>query len=368
MKYYIIAGEASGDLHGANMIKALCALDQDADIRAWGGDLMQEAGAKVVKHYKDLAFMGFLEVIKNIRTIQQNFKFCKADISAYKPDSIIFIDYPGFNLRMAKWAKEHAYRTQYYISPTIWAWNAKRVHKIKAYIDQMFVILPFEADVYERYGYKAQFVGHPLLDAIDQVHFQPIETAPNKKTIALLPGSRKQELDKILPVFSAVVAAMPHHHFIIAAVPWQDISFYHSFFPDNIANVTIEVDKTYSILSAADAAIVTSGTATLETALFKVPQVVVYKTSTITYRLAKAFAKVKYISLPNLILDKKVLAELIQGECTSQNIISELTGLFEKNTKQNMLNEYDILLDKLGQVGASQRVANAIYEDMKRNA
>ncbi len=365
MKYYVIAGEASGDLHGANMIKALKNFDPDADIRAWGGELMQEAGANVVKHYKDLAFMGFLEVIKNIRTILQNFKFCKEDISAFKPDSIIFIDYPGFNLRMAKWAKEHTYRTQYYISPTIWAWNAKRVHKVKAYIDQMFVILPFESDVYKKYGYEAQFVGHPLLDAIDQVHFETIGTPENIKTIALLPGSRKQELDKILPVFAKVIASMPNHHFVIAAVPWQNLSFYRSFFSESSTNLTIEVDKTYSVLSSVDAAIVTSGTATLETALFKVPQVVVYKTSTITYRLAKAFAKVKYISLPNLILDKKVLTELIQGDCTSQKIITEVNQLFEKEARESMLNEYNILIDKLGQVGASKRVANAIYEDTK---
>lgn len=364
MKYYIIAGEASGDLHGANMIKELVKLDPQAEIRAWGGDLMSAAGAEVVKHYRDLAFMGFLEVVKNIRTIQKNFKFCKADISDFKPDTVILVDYPGFNLRMARWAKEQGYRTQYYISPTIWAWNTKRVHKVKAYVDQMFTILPFESEVYQKYGYHDKFVGHPLLDAIDQSHFEPVQTHNTKKTIALLPGSRRQELEKILPVIKEVVEALPEHNFILAAVPWQVLSFYQSFF-NHQSNVSIEVDKTYNVLQSADAAIVTSGTATLETALFNVPQVVVYKTSTITYTIAKALAKVKHISLPNLILDEGVLRELVQSECTPQNIIEEVGKLFDDDSRKVMLEKYATLHTKLGDIGASQRVAKAIFEDVK---
>ena len=367
MKYYIIAGEASGDLHGANMIKELIKLDPQAEIRAWGGDLMAEAGADVVKHYNELAFMGFLEVAKNIRTIQKNFKRCKADISAFMPHTVIFIDYPGFNLRMARWAKEQAYRTQYYISPTIWAWNTKRVHQIKAYVDQMFTILPFESTVYQKYGYQDHFVGHPLLDAIDHAHFDPIPTDNTKKTIALLPGSRKQELDKILPVISKVVKAMPNYNFIIAAVPWQDLSVYQSHFSNQINNLSIEVDKTYNILQSADAAIVTSGTATLETALFNVPQVVIYKTSAITYTLAKTFAKVKNISLPNLILDKEILKELIQSECTPKNIIKEVKLLFDEKARAEILTHYNTLHNRLGNKGASKRVAQAIYKDITSN-
>ena len=376
MKYYIIAGEASGDLHGANMIKELVQLDPQAEIRAWGGDLMSAAGAEVVKHYRNLAFMGFLEVIKNIRTIQKNFKYCKADISAFKPDTVVFVDYPGFNLRMARWAKKQGYRTQYYISPTIWAWNTKRVHKVKAYIDQMFTILPFESKVYQKYGYQDKFVGHPLLDAIDQAHFDPVLTDSTKKTIALLPGSRKQELEKMLPVIKEVVEALPEYNFILAAVPWQALSFYQSFF-NEFSNVNIEVNKTYNILQSADAAIVTSGTATLETALFNVPQVVVYKTSTITYTIAKNLAKVKHISfaknlakvkhisLPNLILDEGVLRELVQAECTAENIIEEVGKLFDADARKVMLDKYATLHTKLGDIGASKRVAEAIFDDVK---
>lgn len=367
MKYYIIAGEASGDMHGANMIKRLKSLDKQAQIRAWGGDLMEAAGAEVVKHYRDLAFMGFLEVLKNIRTIRKNFDICKQDITAFKPDTIIFVDYPGFNLRMAKWAKIRGYRTQYYISPTIWAWHASRVHKVKAYVDQMFTILPFEAPIYKKYGYDAQFVGHPLLDAIAQSHFAPLAKKGDQKIIALLPGSRKQELQKMLPVFAEVVSRMPAHHFLLAAVSWQDLSLYKSFFKDEPSNLQIEVSKTYDILATADAAIVTSGTATLETALFEVPQVVVYKTSEVTYRIAKMLAKVKYISLPNLILDKKILEELIQGDCTVDAVVNACESLFESEQSAQIKKEYLHLKNELGDIGASDRVAMAIVNDLKAN-
>ena len=367
MKYYIIAGEASGDLHGSNMIKHLLIFDKEANIRAWGGDLMSKAGANVVKHYRDLAFMGFLEVAKNIGTIRKNFDYCKQDISEFKPDTVIFIDYPGFNLRMAKWAKEQAYRTQYYISPTIWAWNTGRVHKVKAYIDQMFTILPFELDFYKKYDYDAIFVGHPLMDAIDQFSLETIEESKDKPNVALLPGSRKQELEKILPILAKVVALCPEYHFILAAVPWQNIDLYKAHFTPMPINLQIETDRTYDILSAVDAGIITSGTATLETALFNVPQVVVYKTSAVTYFLAKSFAKIKHISLPNILLEEELLTELVQGVCTPQNIIDELNSLFEPIKRQKILDKYKELKTKLGDVGANERVAKAIYEDVQKH-
>jgi len=367
MKYYVIAGEASGDLHGANFIKALKQLDANAEIRAWGGDLMSSAGADVVKHYRDLAFMGFLEVVKNLGTIRKNFDFCKKDILDFNPDTVVFIDYPGFNLRMAKWAKGKRFRTQYYISPTIWAWNTGRVHKVKAYVDQMFTILPFEHKFYEKYDYPAQFVGHPLLDAVDQADFKNISTASEKKCVALLPGSRGQELEKILPVFAEIVKCSPQYHFIIAAVPWQPISLYEQHFDTCAGNIQVEVGRTYDVLSSADLAIVTSGTATLETALFNVPQVVVYKTSFITYTLAKRFAKVKHISLPNLILEEGLVDELIQDDCTADNILNSLQALEHHERAASLKAGYEKLHAKLGDVGASQRVAQAVYEDVVKN-
>jgi lipid-A-disaccharide synthase len=367
MKYYIIAGEASGDLHGANLIKALHRLDDEAEVRAWGGELMIAAGAEVVKHYRDLAFMGFLEVAMNLRTIKKNFDYCKKDILKFNPDTVIFVDYPGFNLRMAKWAKENKFRTQYYISPTIWAWNTGRVHKVKAYVDQMFTILPFENKFYEKYDYPAQYVGHPLLDAVEQSNFQNISKATGKKTVALLPGSRKQELDKILPVVAEVVKQSPQYHFILAAVPWLDKSIYEQHFGQAAANLQIEINKTYDVLASADMGIITSGTATLETALFNVPQVVIYKTSFITYTLAKRFAKVKHISLPNLILEEGLVEELIQEDCTPDQLLTSLKALESPERATIIKDGYQRLHAKLGDAGASQRVAQAIYEDVKRN-
>ena len=367
MKYYIIAGEASGDLHGANLIKALYEIDPAPKIRAWGGELMTAAGAEVVKHYKDLAFMGFLEVVKNLGTIRKNFDFCKEDILSFNPDTVIFVDYPGFNLRMAKWAKEHKFRTQYYISPTIWAWNTGRVHKVKAYVDQMFTILPFENKFYEKYNYTAQYVGHPLLDAVDQSNFQNISKSKGKLTIALLPGSRKQELEKILPVIAAIVRQSPEYHFLLAAVPWLEKSMYERHFDKGLENLQIETNKTYDILASADMGIITSGTATLETALFNVPQVVIYKTSFITYALAKRFAKVKHISLPNLILEENLVEELIQDDCTADKILKSIKALESPDRIAQIKAGYERLHTKLGDVGASSRVAKAVFDDVSKH-
>ncbi|WP_235498597.1 lipid-A-disaccharide synthase, partial [Flavobacterium sp. Leaf359] len=329
MKYYIIAGEASGDLHGSNLMKAIFKKDPQAEIRFWGGDLMQEAGGTLVKHYRDLAFMGFAEVVMNLKTILNNIKFCKADIQEFKPDAIIFIDYPGFNMRIAKWAKEIGIPTHYYISPQIWAWKENRIKAIKRDVDFMYVILPFEKDFYEKkHHFPVEFVGHPLIDAIhnrehiDEDSFRKEFDLDDKPVIALLPGSRKQEISKMLSEMLAIVKDFPAYQFVIAGAPSQEYDFYKQFLKDQ--NVHFISNRTYDLLSIASAALVTSGTATLETALFKVPEVVCYKGNWISYQIAKRIITLKYISLVNLIMDKEVVTELIQGECNPKRIRKEL--------------------------------------------
>lgn len=371
MKYYIISGEASGDLHGANMIRHLKVLDTNADIRCWGGDKMEEQGCTLVKHYKDLAFMGFIEVIANIKTIFNNLDFCKQDILRYKPDVIIFIDYPGFNLRIAEFAKKQGFKTIYYISPQIWAWKESRVNKIKQFIDKMIVILPFEKDFYKKHAYDVDYCGHPLLDAIDQYKeknsaqdFRVVNNLSNKPIIALLPGSRKQEIAAMLQIMLTIKSVFPDYEFVIAAAPSIDDSFYSI-----ITNNTVKIVKgqTYALLNNAYAALVTSGTATLETALFKVPQVVCYKGNYFSYLIAKQLIKVKYISLVNLIADKPIVTELIQDKLTTQNLINELTKLTDSNSRKKIEAEYDQLIYMLGGTGASQRVAQTIWSFMQKN-
>ena len=319
MKYYIIAGEASGDLHGSNLIKALKAKDEGADIRCWGGDLMREAGGSLAKHYKELAFMGFLEVLLNIRKISKNIKFCKQDIENFNPDVVIFIDYSGFNLRIAKWAKSEGFKTNYYISPQIWASREGRIEKIKRDIDDMYVILPFEKEFYEKkHDFAVKFVGHPLIDAIessvqiDEESFRKEHNInPDKPIIALLPGSRKQEVQKMLSLMLSVVEDFKDYEFVIAGAPSLNEEFYAPFLEN--PNVGFVANKTYDLLSIAHAALVTSGTATLETALFKVPQVVCYKANWISYQIAKRIVTLDYISLVNLIMKNEVVKELIQS-------------------------------------------------------
>ena len=326
MKYYIIAGEASGDLHGANLIKALKDQDKNADVRCWGGDLMQQAGGSLVKHYKELAFMGFLEVILNLNAIFKNIKFCKQDIEIFQPDAIIFIDYSGFNLRIAKWAKKNNFRTNYYISPQIWASREGRIEKIKSTIDHMYVILPFEKEFYEtKHNFPVNFVGHPLLDAIsnrpelNEATFRSANNIDSKKPIiALLPGSRKQEVQKMLSQMLSLTNDFSQYEFVIAGAPSLDKEFYATFLKDT--NVKFIQNKTYDLLSFSRAALVTSGTATLETALFKVPQVVCYKANGISYQIAKRIITLEYISLVNLIMKKEVVKELIQDDFTKQNL------------------------------------------------
>ena len=332
MKYYIIAGEASGDLHGANLMKELYKKDPKAEIRCWGGDQMQQAGGTLVKHYRDLAFMGFWEVLTNLRTILKNIDFCKKDITAFAPDVLIFIDYPGFNMRIAKWAKQQHIPTHYYISPQIWAWKENRIKAIKRDVDAMYVILPFEKEFYEqKHQYKVHFVGHPLLDAIGQREevneeaFREANGLDKRPIIALLPGSRKQEIAKMLKVMLTVVDDFHEYQFVIAGAPAIDYSFYEQFICNE--NVHFVSGKTYDLLSLSYAALVTSGTATLETALLNVPEVVCYKGNRISYEIAKRVIKLKYISLVNLIMDKPVVTELIQGDLTTENLKKELHKL-----------------------------------------
>ncbi len=370
MKYYIIAGEASGDLHGSNLMKALLKEDQGADIRFWGGDLMQNVGGTLVKHYEELAFMGFIEVLFNLKTILGNIKICKEDITQFKPDVIIFIDYPGFNMRIAKWAKEIGIKTHYYISPQIWAWKENRIKAIKRDVDKMYVILPFEKTFYEdKHHFPVTFVGHPLIDAIhnhpsiDSAVFRTENNLNEKPIIALLPGSRKQEITKMLSVMLSVVKDFPDYQFVIAGAPSQDYSFYEKFI--TYENIKFISNKTYDLLQNSTAALVTSGTATLETALFKVPEVVCYKGSWASYQIAKRIITLKYISLVNLIMDEEVVTELIQENCTTKQIKKELTKILEVNHRKQLLAQYDILEKKLGGTGASEKTAKLIVADLK---
>ena len=369
MNYYIIAGEASGDLHGSNLMKELYAQDNQANIRFWGGNLMQKVGGILVKHYRELAFMGFAEVVLNLKTILNNIKFCKQDIEKFNPDVIIFIDYPGFNMRIAKWAKLKGIKTHYYIAPQIWAWKENRIKEIKRDFDKLSVILPFEKDFFEKkHNFPVAFVGHPLIDAIhnqkyvDADSFRKENGLDQKPIIALLPGSRKQEISKMLSVMLSVVDDFTEHQFVIAGAPSQDFSFYKQFL--NGKNIKFVSNKTYDLLSNSVAALVTSGTATLETALFKVPEVVCYKGNWISYQIAKRIITLKYISLVNLIMDEEVVTELIQENCNSKKIKQELTKLLEETNRKKILQKYDELELKLGGIGASEKVASLIIKQI----
>lgn len=372
MKYYLIAGEASGDLHASNLMKALKEKDPNAEFRFWGGDLMQEQGGELVKHYRELAFMGFAEVIANLKTILRNINFCKEDISKFQPDVIIFVDYPGFNMRIAKWAKEEGFRTHYYISPQIWAWKENRIKAIKRDIDQMYVILPFEKQFYEeKHNFPVHFVGHPLIDAIsdqnlvDAKKFKKEHALNDKPIIALLPGSRKQEITKMLEIMLSITADFPDYQFIIAGAPSQDEDFYKGFIKKN--QVKLVMNKTYEILSLSHAALVTSGTATLETALFKVPEVVCYKGSFISYHIAKQIVKLDYISLVNLIMEREVVTELIQRKFNKNSLKRELTKILEDDQRTKIYEDYYLLEQKLGGKGASKKTAELIFDTINKS-
>lgn len=370
MKYYLIAGEASGDLHGANLMRAIVKEDPQAEFRFWGGDLMESIGGKPIKHYRDLAFMGFIEVLANLRTILSNIGFCKKDILDYKPDAIIFIDYPGFNLRIAKWAKQQGIPTHYYISPQIWAWKENRIKDIKKSVDEMYVILPFEKAFYEdKYQFPVHFVGNPLIDAIanrEQINlaaFQEKHQLPNKPIIAIIPGSRKQEISKMLHVMLEIVPDYPTYEFVIAGAPSQEASFYKKAIGNK--PVSLVFGETYNLMNVAHAALVTSGTATLEAALFKVPEVVCYKGSYISYQIARRIINLKYISLVNLILDKEAVTELIQNDFNIKNLKVELNKLLEPESRKKIINDYERLEQVLGGEGASANTAKLIVKSLK---
>lgn len=372
MKYYIISGEPSGDLHASNMMKELLVLDPSITFRFWGGDLMEEvAHEKPVKHIKELAFMGFVEVAKNLRTILKNIEFCKQDILNYKPDVLVLVDYPGFNLRIADWAKQQNIKVLYYISPTIWAWKENRVEIVKRACEKMFVILPFEVAVYKKHGYDADYVGHPLLDAIEQQK----ANLPNRETfiadnhldqrpiIAVLPGSRKQEIERMFSIMLDVVNDFKEYQFVIAGTTNLPKEAYQMALDKNLKVV---FNQTYALMHNAFAGIIKSGTSTLESALFRLPQVVCYKGGTVSYSIAKMVVggRVKYISLPNLILDKPVVKELVQTDLTPKNLKQELSKIVNEEFRKPMLSEYDELIKLLGNSGASKKVAQLIHSHL----
>ena len=367
MKYYILAGEASGDLHGSNLMKALLREDPDADFRFWGGDLMQAVGGKLVSHYKERAFMGFTVILKNLFKILRLIRFCKKDISEYQPDALIFIDNSGFNLRIAKWAKPQGFNTHYYISPQVWASRASRVKTIKATIDHMYVILPFVKPFYAKYDYDVHFVGHPLLDAIASRPLFDLKTLAktynldDRPIIALLPGSRKQEIKNMLKVMLSVTSEYPEYQFIIAGAPSQEPSFYTPYIQTD--QVTLIMNKTYDVLSLAQAALVTSGTATLETALFKVPQVVCYKGGRISYEIARRIIKLDYISLVNLILNKLAVTELIQHNFNTTTLRKALDMILDVSHCTTLSEDYSLLEEQLGGKGASEQTAKLIVRN-----
>lgn len=369
MKYYIIAGEASGDLHGSNLLKGLKMVDQNADFRFWGGDLMKAQGGELVKHYKETAIMGFVEVIMSLGKIKGFFKECKKDIQDYKPDVLILIDYPGFNLRMAEFAKSIGLKTYYYISPKIWAWKESRIKKIKAFVDKMFVIFPFEVDYFKKHNYPVDYVGNPLLDAVQEKidknesfdDFIEINKLENKPVIGILAGSRKQEIDRNLSIMLDIIPNYKDYQFVIAAAPSIEPNYYDKFVKGY--DVKVVFNQTYDVLKHSTAALVTSGTATLETALFNVPQVVCYRAGNLSYYIAKQLIKIEYASLVNLIMESEVVKELLQFDMNSEMVKLELDKILYEGEERNlMIENYKQLREVMGSTGASERVAKLIYD------
>ena len=374
MRYYIIAGEASGDLHGSNLMKELKKRDQNAEFRFWGGDLMFEQADNIVRHYRELAYMGLVEVMQNFGKIIQNIRFCKNDINSFKPDAVILIDYPGFNLRIARFAKKQGLRVYYYISPKVWAWKQSRVETIKTCVDKLFVIFPFEIDFFKKHNFDVDYVGNPILDSIDyktkslvsKQGFITNNSLDKKPIIALLPGSRKQELKKIIPVMLEITSQYLEHQFVIAAASAIPADYYRSLIPDD-SGIKIVYDQTYALLKYSVAAVVTSGTATLEAALLNVPEVVGYITSKLSYLVGKRFVKIPYVSLVNLIMGKEVVRELIQSEMTCKTVKNELDRLiFDVDYRENMLKDFVELKKTVGKPGASKRVAELILKEMDK--
>lgn len=365
MKYYLVAGEASGDLHGANLMRALKEKDPQACFRFFGGDLMLAQGGQLIKHYNDMAFMGFAEVVTNLRTIFKNMWACKDDIKAWQPDVLVLIDFPGFNLRIAEFAKANGILVCYYISPKVWAWNQKRVLRIKRVVDHLFCILPFEVDFYKEWGMNVDYVGNPLLDAIaafkPDAGFIEHHQLTDKKIIALLPGSRRQEISRLLPDMIAVTNNWPGYQFVVAGAPSFDDEYYKQYLEGS--NIPVLFNATYDLLNNAHGAIVASGTATLETALFNVPQVVVYKGNTLSIGIARLVIRIRFISLVNLIMDKPVVKELIQQNCNPQSIDTELRLIMpDGGYRDRMLANYNSLHQKMGEPGASKKTADLIIQ------
>lgn len=371
LKCYIIAGEASGDLHGSNLMRAMLEEDPSLEFRFWGGDRMLEQSPRgLVRHIRELAFMGFVEVLMNLRTILGNMRFCKEDILAFKPDALILIDYPGFNMRIAEWASGQGIPVYYYISPQVWAWKQSRVHKIKRFVTKMYVILPFEEAFYARFKYPVEYVGHPLLDEIlrfregdKAITFRERNALDERPLLAVLPGSRRQEVSTKLPLMLKAVENIDTHQIIIGGAPTLPAEFYQELAP----GIRIVFGDTYALLANAHTAVVTSGTATLETALFKVPEVVCYKGSRISYLIARQLVKVKFISLVNLIMDREVVRELIQQECTPENIRQEVDRLINDSVYRDaMKSSFDQLEGVLGGGGASRKVAQSLLKTIRR--
>jgi lipid-A-disaccharide synthase len=365
MKYYLIAGERSGDLHGSNLIKGIRAEDPTAELRGWGGDLMEAEGMTLVKHYRETAFMGFLEVARNLFTIRNLLKLCKDDLLAYRPDALILIDYPGFNLRIAAFAKKQGIKVLYYISPKVWAWNERRAYHIRRVVDRMFVIFPFEVPFYQRFDYSVDYVGNPLMDAIadfvPDADFAQKNALPDKPVIAILPGSRKQELEGMLTTMLSVRDDFPEYQFLIAGVDNLPPSLYSQFAA--LPNTKVIYGKTYDILHLATAALVTSGTATLETALLGVPEVVVYRTSAVSYWIARQLIRVRFISLVNLIADREIVKELIQGDFNTSRLSVELRRILPGSPeRERMLADYKALQQTVGPAGASQKAGASMVK------
>ena len=372
MKYYIIAGEASGDLYGSNLIKEIKKIDSKATFRAWGGDLMNLEDVKLVRHYKDHNYMGFAEVIWNLRTILKNITFCKEDIKKYNPDALILIDFPGFNMRIAKYFNKSSFPILYYIAPQVWAWKEKRVELIKKYVDSLYVILPFEKDFFKKHGIETTYHGHPLLEHI--INFKKDKSTPKldfiktnnlnpkRPIIALIPGSRKQEIIKKLPIMlNAVSSYSKNYNIVIAGMNmhkaiYQSISYNY--------NVNIVYDNTYNLLNLSSFALVTSGTATLETAFFNVPQVVCYKANWISYSIAKSLVKIKFISLVNLILDYESVKELIQNDLNTKKLKEELRKIINMSHSNSIKNDYKKLISKCKGEDVSKNIAQSMLKTL----
>jgi lipid-A-disaccharide synthase len=373
MKYFIIAGEQSGDLHGSNLIRELVRQDAGAEIRCWGGDMMESAGALLLMHYRKLAFMGFVEVVRNLRSIARNLSLCRRHIKEFDPDVVILIDYPGFNFRMAEFAHNSGYKVFYYISPKIWAWNEGRVKLVRRFVDRMYIIFPFEVEFYKKHGIEVRYRGNPLLDETEKkIRALPGKTElrkslelSDKPVIALLAGSRRSEVGQVLPEMIRIIDNFPDYQFVLAGVNNLPDDLYLNIIGQ--APVKLIKGRTYEILSVSEAALVTSGTATLETALFGIPQVVCFKGDFISMLIAWIVIKVKYISLVNLIAGYEAVTELVQYSLNSRNLTRELTSVLPGGAKrEKIFNEYRNIREILGPEGASERVAGDMVKECMR--